>query len=337
MEINIDARRLSRSWLSVYEASERRSGYAPPSMVRTVHIEAYEDRGVRLMGTDGSLLLYSWVPFMEWEPEPGPEDPVDLVATAHDVDDRLAGLMSYLVKLTNPKAGDDEPPEIEVKLTLMADVDDGEHRLDGLAPKWVTLNYPGREIVRVRAMEVVQPDWRAAMHDYHPDATYEITMNPHDMRRVAKVAQWVPGPFRAQFQGETGAMRLLWPKAEPLHMTGMVLPVRNWKIIAHEPEKPPTPELDELSARAIEELRESGLLGNEVTLDGKRFLVTEDGEIQPIPEPVGPEGEQLSALEELARAAAEGLDVSELTDAGKQALADEIARRWTVTIDPAAL
>ena len=220
-----EPKRLATSWLAVAVAAS--DDDERPQLYRTVCVE-WHPTGVRLVSTDGVLLLHAWVPAVghDFDPEPPWErDAFDDFDVAMDVHGRAAGLCRFLLKLA--KADDEEEPLVkEARLAYGTRVVEGTPSFDGMAPRYVSLELPHHEQVTLEVYEGEFPDWAALYAKRKPRATSELAMAVADTDRLARVGRIVGcEAVRYRYASSTGAVSVDFV-APDLTVSGLVMPVR---------------------------------------------------------------------------------------------------------------
>lgn len=183
-----DANTFARAWLSVALASGKDKGR--PALNRTVSIETY-DEGVRLVATDGLVLLHSFVPTIDEDIAIPPDlDAVpDRVATAIDHYGRALSLMAHLNTIT---AGEDEEDVQRAQVEIVFDVEAPEHvgQLDGMESACIALDHPDHERVVLSTYDGDYPNWRALVHGFTGRRTEAVALNPEIVARIARLGKY---------------------------------------------------------------------------------------------------------------------------------------------------
>lgn len=230
-----DARTLGRGWLSVAVASAADRDL--PAIGRTVLIEAFPE-GVRLVATDRYVLLRSWIPNAEhgFDPEPELDEAPYATAVAIDPDGRAKGFLSYAMKLAKDAAvGDDDFFEVRMNLGVVDEVEDKDRpAFAGMEVRYVVLEVPDVERVKLRTYEGSFPDWRRLLDGFKPVSTKTIALSPEILGRLAKLGA-VQGdrPLGWTFGGSAKMARLVVLESDP-HVEGVVMPVR-WDVVNNRP------------------------------------------------------------------------------------------------------
>lgn len=240
---------LAQGWLSVAVASGKDS--ARPQLDRTVSIEAYPE-GVRLVATDSYVLLHTWVPNIEHslDPEPSLDEAPYATAVVMDPHSRGRGFLAYALGLA--KAGDEDGPPVEVRLTLgVTEVDDSaEPSFEGMEATYVTLELPDAERLKLQTYEGDYPAWRRILPGFDPVRTESIALNPEIVGRLAKLGKLNDGrPIRWTFGGENQMARVEIHDSDPL-ITGVVMPVR-WDFDRNEPRVDEKPDREHVDAAVV--------------------------------------------------------------------------------------
>jgi hypothetical protein len=198
--IELDGRSLSRAWLAVHLAASPTE--ERPTLYRAVHVEEFEDEGVRLIATDSFWMAICWVPVAadEWCPEPLLTRTPDRTVTISDDEFRVRDLMKHVAKLT--KNEDDSP------VTVVLDLATREYdaRVPTLSPEMAPvrtlIELPGRERIMARTVEFTYPNWQALLTQFDgvPTGQPETVFSEWMLDRFSKVARAVG----------SGQMTLTW-------------------------------------------------------------------------------------------------------------------------------
>lgn len=238
-----DARHLARAWLAVALAS---GDSASPSLDRTVAVEHFLG-GVRLVATDGVVLLRCWVPSLAEDhlPEPTLDERPEATAVVVDAHGRGKSLCAHLfdlVKAADKAAERDSlppPAPIEVRLALgVTEPDDDDEAtldLDGdAAPTFAVIEQPGHERLKLRCYGGDYPDWRVAVGRFARQETDGIALNPEVIGRLAKLGKLWPGlPLVWRFGGAERMAVVEVANSYPW-LRGVVMPIR-WDFDADRP------------------------------------------------------------------------------------------------------
>ncbi len=218
-----DARPFALAWRSVVLACGKDKDR--PVLDRTVCVEL-DPEGVRLIATDGFMLLHAYVPVAGYSPEggdsvvPGEER---ITVVARDPYGRAIGLAAHLLNLTQ---GDDPMP-LEVVLRLEADAGTQES-FEGLEPQFVSIEVPDQERLLLPTFEADYPDWRVVIDRFEPHTTDAIGLSSDVIARLSKLAQVnADRPIVWHFGG-ANAMALLEVQGTEPAVMGAVMPVRQF-------------------------------------------------------------------------------------------------------------
>lgn len=217
-----DARYLARGWLSVAIAAAKDKDR--PQLNRTMSIERFP-RGIRLAATDSYVLLTSWVPEIEYpdEPEPDLDDAPVATAVAMDPHGRAKGFLAHLLSLASGE--DAELIEVELGLGVFSNEDD-DPTLGGMEARWVIIDYPDHERLKLSVYEGEFPNWRKAVFGFEAVSTPAMALDPEIIGRLAKLGQVNGGkPIVWHFGGVGCSARVEVGNAEPA-VEGLVMPVR---------------------------------------------------------------------------------------------------------------
>jgi hypothetical protein len=112
--LRFSGRAFSRAWGNVSIAAS--DDPERPVLYRAVLIEHYTGDGVRLVATDGYVLVRSWVPFYAGQLEPGDDEAPAETIVVRDVDNRAQTLFKWVRSQT--KKADDDHPDMPVALSV---------------------------------------------------------------------------------------------------------------------------------------------------------------------------------------------------------------------------
>lgn len=228
--MKFDAPTLAHGWLAVAQAAgtDKDNG----ELYRTVSIEEYL-YGVRLISTNGFMLLTAWVPaHNHMDTTAGAEPTLDeaphRVVLTQDPDGRGRGLAGYLISLAN-REDDYQPGRLTVSLefgvTLPAG-SDPDTTFEGMEPTYTVLSVPDLEKVYlpiVGGQDTHGTAWRKILANHETRSTHEIGLNPEFLERIGRVRKHATGTLAWTFGGADRAALIDWPESEP-HVTGVVMP-----------------------------------------------------------------------------------------------------------------
>jgi hypothetical protein len=264
--MKFDGPALAHAWLAVFAAAcTRKDG--PAALVKTIAIEEHPT-GIRLLATDGFVLLTAWVPDLDhYEDSTGPEidEAPERVVIASDDDGRARSLLGYVISLAN-RIPEEEYVEGSVPMQLLFDVRmpagqaGTQEALDGMEPTYVVLSVPDVERVYLTTVPAKYPDWRPLVAAHTPKRTDKIRLNPELVERLAKVRKHAAGALHWSFGGAKAAALIEYVDSDPF-VHGVVMPMKDPDEVAKERHEP-----DEVS-ESVEALRKAAeaLGGIEIT------------------------------------------------------------------------
>lgn len=156
-----DAGALADAWLSVALASARDD--ERPALSRTLLVEFFGDAGVRLVATDGYVLLSGWVGTSEQE-APSLEEAPSASVVAIDAHGRAASLMGHLRRLRSDALKEGLPaPEATLRVGEPLPEPHTTAEFAGLEPQALIIDHPGREELALPLYEGDYPSWRSIL------------------------------------------------------------------------------------------------------------------------------------------------------------------------------
>lgn len=201
-------------WCATSDEKERHVLY------RTVLLEWFDRRGIRLVCTDSYVLLTAWLGVTEHEPEPRIDQAPDHTTIVSDVDKRGLGLIRYAAACA---ARDDDADGTYHRTTLAVGVPSRSRKTPALAESLeqdvLRITYEG-ETVELPAVEAVYPTWRALMADAEAQPTGQIALSPHVLGILAKTGR----EYAWTLHGEHGGIRL--HSIAGLPVNGIAMPIR---------------------------------------------------------------------------------------------------------------
>lgn len=223
--MRFDGPTLARAWLAVMAATGTDKNIG--KTYKTIDLEQHL-RGLRLVASDGRLMLTAYVPDLDHHYDSPPE-PAELPEQIHVVADRKGrarGLLGYVLSLateTDPEAY--APGDIEVRIDFKQ-----EHAhtrgsgpvqptLEGMEPDYATLTVPGRERLNIEIVTDSFPDWRR-IADHASKRTLGVLLPPEQLEKVAGIRKLARGPLEVTM-GETTAL-VQYPQSDP-HIAGVVV------------------------------------------------------------------------------------------------------------------
>lgn len=226
-----DARELGRGWLSVAIAASKDK--LNPALSRTVSIERFPE-GVRLVATDSYILLHTWVSDVDHPDAPAPDfDEAPYArAVAIDPHGRGKGFLAHALAMAN--ADEDDLVEIDMGLGVVDTEEDDGLTLGGMSARWVILDWPDHERVKLPVYEGEYVNWRPIVLGFQAVTTTAMALSRDIIARLAKLAG-VNGekPIVWHFGGEEKMARLHVHESEPF-VEGVCMPVR-WNFERNRP------------------------------------------------------------------------------------------------------
>lgn len=220
----VDGATLARGWLSVALASNKADNAA---LDRTVYIEQHAD-GLRLVATDGYMLLRTWVPEVDdLAPEPAPDEAPIATAIAHDPHGRGRGFLAHIAKLTSDP--DDDAIDVKVMLGVVEALDPDRPTFEGMEAEWVVLEHADHERIRLESLAGVYPAWRSVTGGFRAQSTDAVALHPDRLAALGKLGKLHRGaPILWHFGGTERAALIEVAESDP-HVEGLVMPVR-WDL-----------------------------------------------------------------------------------------------------------
>jgi hypothetical protein len=207
LKVDIPAIPFARAWEAVLCGSSDDSGRVVT--YRTVLIEHFPRKGLRLVCSDGYLFLRAWVGF---DPDDATSDPQlqkspDETLLVVDSDHRGLGLLKHVRKQLKKEwrfKSKEERPDTNPTLTLetrTADRDQGQ--LEGMTVPSLYIDYPDHEVVALATLETGFPDWRKLIPNVSESTDVETVMlGTEQLGRIAKVGKlYANSPARWHFNG----------------------------------------------------------------------------------------------------------------------------------------
>jgi hypothetical protein len=161
---------------------------------RTVLIEHFERKGLRLVCSDGYLFLRAWVGFdpddATGEP-PLPTSPDETLLVV-DSDHRGLGLLKHVRKQLKKEwrfKSKEDRPDTNPTLTLETRTGDRpQGQLEGMSIPSLYIDYPEHEVVALATLETGFPDWRKLIPNISESTDVEsIMIGTEQLGRIAKV------------------------------------------------------------------------------------------------------------------------------------------------------
>lgn len=214
--VRLAARELAVAWTNVSLASATKKAAAGTAPA-TVAVEVYGPSAVRLVASDGTLLLTSWVG--AGAPDPGRNaKPTDAFVAA-DGEGLAKGFMAHLLKATKVDGDQWREVTISVKDATLPDVP----AFDGMAKRACTLDTDDH-LVQLAVVETALPPWRAAWPTPDRQAPVErVALSPDYLATLGKLKDTASnvrltfhtakGPAVIHADGEPAVAGLVMPMA----------------------------------------------------------------------------------------------------------------------------
>lgn len=201
-------------WCATSDDKERHVLY------RTVLLEWFDRRGIRLVCTDSYALLTSWLGVTEHEPEP----PIDLApdheTIVSDTDKRGLGLINYAQACA---AKDKDVDGTYHRTTLAVGPPSSSRKTPALAESLeqdvLRISYEG-ETVELPIVEAAYPSWRPFVAGRAAEPTDHIALSPHVLGILAKTGR----EYAWTLHGELGSIHIASIAGLPIR--GAVMPIR---------------------------------------------------------------------------------------------------------------
>lgn len=236
--MRFDGPTFARAWLAVAQAAG--NDQEVWHQYRAVTIEEYAD-GVRLVSSDGYMLLVAWVPDLahteDEDPGDAPEPELDempsYVTIVRDVDHRGQSLLKYAMKLLSTFDKDIRNRVGLVKLDLHFDVERPEPTetddvaLDGMERRYAALELPDAERVYLEKIDgsTTPPDWRRILEKHTRTPASDLRLSPERLARIAIVANYARGVIEWSLAGDTGLIVVSIDSPRPI-VGGGIYPLR---------------------------------------------------------------------------------------------------------------
>jgi hypothetical protein len=215
-----DGKMFANGWLAVSTAASEDSQV--PALYRTVLVECLEE-GVRLISTDGVLLLKCWVPFDEdqFALEPSFDEVPEESWIVTDRDRRSKSLLGYVAKITSKEGAD----QVALRMRIDDHVgDDGTLSFDGMERRSMVLECEDRERVRLPLFDGQFPPWRTVLPQ-QSSAISELTLSAEQMARIAKLKNFFGGALiDCRFHGDNMPVDVSIRYSDPV-VDGCVMPI----------------------------------------------------------------------------------------------------------------
>ena len=212
--INFDAERLSRAWLTVAVACATEGPHS-----RQIIVEHYPQLGVRLVGTDGYILLTAFVPDETMEEMgdwwPSLDELPEETYVVSDEDKRGLDLLKFAFRTVKPSGS--EPKT--VTLTIGAHGPEAG-QFENMSRKAFSLEFPAddpiSESVSLGVIEREVADWRGLFASLGSSApVHEVQLATSlVLKRLADIGtHWPTTAVRIEFTGPSRLFRIVVPQS----------------------------------------------------------------------------------------------------------------------------
>jgi hypothetical protein len=194
LKVDIPAIPFARAWEAVLCGASDDSGRVVT--YRTVFIEHFKGKGLRLVCSDGYLFLRAWVGF---DPDDATSEPVlqkqpDETLLAVDSDHRGLGLLKHVRKQLKKEwrfKSKEERPDVNPTLALETrTADRPQGQLEGMTIPSLYIDYPDHEVVALGTLETGFPEWRKLVPNVALSVDVETVMlGTEQLGRIAKVGK----------------------------------------------------------------------------------------------------------------------------------------------------
>lgn len=200
--------------------------------------------GLRLVSTDSTRLLTTWIPAAGFLPEEQPglgEMPDVGTAVAYDQYGRARGLLAYLGQQAAKEENDGLKALVHLGVPWQAVGEpSGELQLDGFDAEAVDLEYPDHERLQLPVFEGSYPNWRTVLTSFVGAKTAALAVRQDNLAVVAKAAGYFGefAPLQLRFGGEQKAIAVEFGD-EP-RVYGLLMPLQ-WDFDTDAPVEPVEP------------------------------------------------------------------------------------------------
>lgn len=246
--ITLPAKRLAAAWTSVFVAA----GQDPANFLlyRTVAVEVFPDEGVRLVATNGGLLLRVFVPELALVDEdgdmayaePAADEAPAATVVVRDLSKRVLGLMKYLTTAKPVDKEDDDASAMWAVTIAPGKIQpDGQPSLGDLFDEWgVVFTAPRSQECGPSLGEidhVPHGSWRHIEQWAVPGKLDTVRFSPANLAAVASVAS-ADGVTWQMGNTPTAVTLIGWDHPVAGRVHGLLMPMRP------EHDETPTPDDD---------------------------------------------------------------------------------------------
>lgn len=218
-----NAGQLATAWLNVAQATG--DDDHRPIMYRTTLLEIHTE-GVRLVATDGLLLLYSWVPYASDDLANPPAERTK-PSEAHivmDPDKRMLDLMKFMRREAKEAAKVDRSCHVDLSIQ-QADDPGGQQVIDSMLAPFVFRASTDRERLELPTFDSKYPDWRAVVKGAKPEATATVKFSTDTFVRLGRLLDI--GALTLEPSGAIGLVSLTGSEQSDHYLWGGVMPLGN--------------------------------------------------------------------------------------------------------------
>ena len=218
MRMEFDAEDFAVGYRSVAVASTKQDVWQ--ALNRTVLFEVY-DSGVRLVASDGHMLMVSWIPRRDDHEVPGVDEIPDETLLVSDPNGRAKGLLAYAQGLQRQLCAVEDDPDDAERLSLMVETGRESGTLDGFGARTVTLSLAALERLTLEVSDLGFPDWRASWFGFEAGESEHLAVHQASLEQTAKVSKITGSPIGFEF-GQP-ATRFVAVNGEP-SVEGLLFP-----------------------------------------------------------------------------------------------------------------
>ncbi|MEM7096155.1 MAG: hypothetical protein AAF567_24330 [Actinomycetota bacterium] len=183
---------LARSWLTAFAATSTNEDQY--TLFRSLEVEHFIDRGLRVTSTDSYVLASVWCPSGDIE-APLPEEPPDETFAVYDEDKRGVAFMKHAAKLATAAAKDEAAPVPVITALVRKARPSSQLTLfgSGEARELVVSLNDGDETVAMGIRSDGYPNWRSVLVgtglDISPPDTPDFGLSAHTLTVMANVSK----------------------------------------------------------------------------------------------------------------------------------------------------
>lgn len=224
--MRFDGPTLAHAFLAVFAAANT-SKDSPTYKTLAIREHLY---GVRLVATDGKMMLTAWVPNLEnhYEEPPAWDQEPEQIVVISDADARGRGLAGYVCSLANRYTPADYAPgtielEVDFHKRLPAGAAGNQETLEGMEATYAVFSVPDTEKVYLEIYPIGYPDPGPALAKHVPTRTLDQRLDPELLERLTKVRKHADGDLRFTFGARS--IRVDFPESDPRIRGLLALPI----------------------------------------------------------------------------------------------------------------